>query len=350
MKDEFKIWEIDLKSKQSVLLKQHEKLEQEKLLEDLLVQNPTLLMEGLRLVGRQILTDSGVLDLLGVDANGNLVVFELKRERLARDAVAQIIDYWSYLDTLSESDLKELIEHQSGNLSIEKIDLKPIKMALVGLGVDPVAHRMVQSLSERGVEISLLTFHGYEHGDKLLLGRQAEINLISHNESSLPWKEVQKGLRQNHNLKAVELKVEDLWQDAIKSLDFAKSKRFTKSGITWENNKISISNENHLSLQSVNFEGYGEIRVTFFPNAVHLYTEKFQDRDAMEAKIPFKKRPPSNATPTDLVFDEWYCVLNEEKWSKFKDELIKIAKAVDSEWKKLEQKQASEIEESNAAS
>ena len=81
-----------------------------------------MLMPGLTLVGRQMPTDGGVLDLLGVDRDGRLVVFELKKEMLTRDAVAQIIDYCSWLESLTEVELaKHIVEH-SGRDGIDKID------------------------------------------------------------------------------------------------------------------------------------------------------------------------------------------------------------------------------------
>jgi len=75
--------------------------ETEEMLEEALVKSPTLLSDGLKLVGRQIETPGGPLDLLGVDEDGRLVVFELKRGILTREAVAQIVDYASYLAELS---------------------------------------------------------------------------------------------------------------------------------------------------------------------------------------------------------------------------------------------------------
>ena len=51
----------------------------ELLLEDISVERPEMLLRGLTLVGRQTTTDVGYPDLLGVDGNGRLVVFELKR-------------------------------------------------------------------------------------------------------------------------------------------------------------------------------------------------------------------------------------------------------------------------------
>lgn len=64
----------------------------EQMLEELLVASPYLLMDRLRLIGRQVPTQCGPLDLLGLDETGRLVVFELKRGTLTREAVAQAID------------------------------------------------------------------------------------------------------------------------------------------------------------------------------------------------------------------------------------------------------------------
>lgn len=84
-------------------------------------------------------------------------MFELKREKLTRDAVAQILDYCTYLETLSDSDLAILIAEQSGKHGIAIIEifderyvtryanragnaLRPVKMVLVGLGMDMSAY------------------------------------------------------------------------------------------------------------------------------------------------------------------------------------------------------------------
>ena len=96
--EEIKLWTID--GSQINDLKPTGQTDTEKLLEDTLVNRPDLLLEDLTLVGRQTPTEGGPLDLLGVDGDGRLVVFELKRGTLSRDAVAQVIDYASYLDDM----------------------------------------------------------------------------------------------------------------------------------------------------------------------------------------------------------------------------------------------------------
>ena len=103
--DDIHLWSID--GSEVTQLQPSNRTESEQLLEETLVQNPGLLMKGLTLVGRQTPTAGGPLDLLGVDAEGRLVVFELKRGVLSRDAVAQVVDYASYLDGM---DLSKLLQ------------------------------------------------------------------------------------------------------------------------------------------------------------------------------------------------------------------------------------------------
>ena len=175
--DEVKIWAIE-DSSEAVQLESKGEMDTEALLEETLVKNPGLLMPDLKLVGRQTPTEGGPLDLLGVDRNGRLVVFELKPGALYRDAVAQIIDYASALDGMEPGDLAEHISERSGTGGIEKIEdfeewysgrfpdrsvdsLKPPRMCLVGLGADAAAERMVTFLANNSsMDISLLTFHG----------------------------------------------------------------------------------------------------------------------------------------------------------------------------------------------
>ena len=121
MKTDIGIWKIDRESRAGSKLDLADRIETEQMLEDVLVANPNALMGGLTLVGRQVPVGTGYIDLLGIDENGRLVVFELKREKLTRDAVAQILDYCTYLETLSDSKLATLIAEQSGKHGITRI-------------------------------------------------------------------------------------------------------------------------------------------------------------------------------------------------------------------------------------
>ena len=182
--DEIKLWVVD-GSKPAVEVPGTDQAETERMLEDILVANPDLLMPELTLVGRQTPTEGGQLDLLGVDGDGRLVVFELKRGTLSRDAVAQVIDYASSLDAMNDSTLAQHISVHSGAHGVDKVEdfenqydltqLRPVRMVLVGLGADQSTSRMVRFLADRGIDISLLTFHGYKHNGKTLLARQVRV-------------------------------------------------------------------------------------------------------------------------------------------------------------------------------
>ena len=77
--EETKIWSIGDDSTSATQLNATNQMETEGLLEDILTANPDMLEDGLQLVGRQTSTAGGPLDLLGVDTDGRLVVYELKR-------------------------------------------------------------------------------------------------------------------------------------------------------------------------------------------------------------------------------------------------------------------------------
>lgn len=62
--------------------------------------------------------------MIGVDEDGNLIIFELKRGTLARDAIAQVIDYASFLDELDKETLFKHISDRSGYNEVEKIDFE----------------------------------------------------------------------------------------------------------------------------------------------------------------------------------------------------------------------------------
>ena len=188
--DEIKIWTLDGEAASPV--QSAAGMDSEERLEEILVKNPEMLIPGLTLVGRQTATDGGPLDLLGVDSDGRLVLFELKRGNLSRDAVAQIIDYASDLTSMGIDALADRIAAQSGTGGIDQIEefadwhaenfdadnletLLSLRMFLVGLGVDERTERMVNFLADSGVNISLLTFQGFTQDGKTLLARQMRV-------------------------------------------------------------------------------------------------------------------------------------------------------------------------------
>ncbi len=66
---------------------------------DLIFENPELIEEGFKPLFREKQIKHGIVDILGKDKEGNIVVLELKRRRADLHAVSQLK---RYVDTLSE--------------------------------------------------------------------------------------------------------------------------------------------------------------------------------------------------------------------------------------------------------
>jgi hypothetical protein len=192
--EEIKLWRISHEPNEKHKVKPVDSVNRtttEELLEDVLTGAPGLLMPNLVLIGRQNETAGGPLDLLGVDEDGRLVVFELKRGTLTRDAVAQAIDYASYLADLEADELCQHINKYCGKGGTESFedfaqwyqtnyqaavgDIGRPRVVLVGLGADDRAKRMVEFLARCELDISLITFHGFEQGRDTFLARQIEV-------------------------------------------------------------------------------------------------------------------------------------------------------------------------------
>ncbi|MEB3852012.1 MAG: endonuclease NucS [Desulfurococcales archaeon] len=60
---------------------------------DILASNPSLIEEGLRIVGVERPVDPGFVDMYGIDREGRLVVFEIKRVKAGESAARQLLRY-----------------------------------------------------------------------------------------------------------------------------------------------------------------------------------------------------------------------------------------------------------------
>ncbi|MBO7940312.1 DUF91 domain-containing protein [Streptomyces sp. S9] len=102
---EFGLWRVDDKPVR-VATRQ---MPLESRLEELIEADPGILGRPLLLIGRQVSTRYGkVVDLLGLDAEGALHVLELKRDRTPRDVVAQVLDYGSWAQELTNEQIRDI--------------------------------------------------------------------------------------------------------------------------------------------------------------------------------------------------------------------------------------------------
>ena len=359
--EEIEIWAIQDTQVVSV---ERTKMDLESSLEDTLVAHPKMLLPNLTLVGRQMPVTDGYLDLLGVDDEGKLAVFELKRGALSRDAVAQVIDYGSALEAMSETDLAKRIADNSGRRGIDKIEdfaewyrvefgksldsLRPLRMFMVGLGTDETTRRMVDFLADRGVDVSLLTFYGFDYGGRTLLAKQVQVeSALSNSSSSIAKAERLRILEK----RAKELGIDDLWEAAKQMILDAWNKAVQGKrsglyedprvyGITF---KLPVRRESGAisSLAFVSIELAQEpsgIAVRYYPRAIDLCKEMFDRLDQEEGY--FITRAPPNAATTERVEEEVFVLLDSfEEWEARREKLEELTRAVYAAWMEAEESQ-----------
>lgn len=164
----------------------------EKDLEEWIERDPSMLQEGLTIVGRQIVLDSGSrLDLLALDTQGRWVVIELKSGPVSRDALAQVLDYTSSIAMMPQKELYEKAEaylakrgdsfrdllEQCGIQDDDQGEPREVLMYVVGTGSDSALRRMVNYLlAVRKVPISLVSYRVFElaSGQRILVSELAE--------------------------------------------------------------------------------------------------------------------------------------------------------------------------------
>ena len=100
-------------SKAELLVAQETRLRLETYLEGWLERSPwALAQEPILWIGRQTTAsvEEGTIfpDLLGVDAEGNLVIVELKKGKAPREVVAQLLEYAAWADELSDERIHEI--------------------------------------------------------------------------------------------------------------------------------------------------------------------------------------------------------------------------------------------------
>ena len=352
--DELKIWALDDASS-VVELESRRQMESESLLEDTLVANPDLLMPGLKLVGRQTPTAGGPLDLLGVDRYGRLSLFELKRGALTREAVAQVIDYAADLEAMDLTELAGLLTRESGERGIDEIEdleewygqrfgeqeltsLKPLRMFLVGLGTDERAERMVDFLANNsGMDITLITFHGFAYGGKTLFARQVHVDGPADPDSRIRYLSVaERRARLDESVEesgvaALFAAVRDMfranWPDSeMRPRPYGLSIKLQKQSYAridlWKKGEIRAGRPTNRARARV--EGGQPVWIVFQPRAKALCLNEFEQP---VAAIPHDTFPHDR----DPVADADAAVqfrLTADDWETHKETLARLTRAV----------------------
>ena len=357
--EEIKLWAMG-GSGGATPLSSAQQTDTERLLEDTLVNNPDMLMPGLTLIGRQTPTEDGWLDLLGVDDDGRLVVFELKRGTLSREAVAQVIDYASFLDSMPDERLAEYISERSGTHGVARIDnfsewyearsgdqgvsgLKPVRMVLVGLGVDERTTRMVRFLATGGMDFSLLTFHGYNYDGRTLLARQVQVEAAAEPEETAPSRRRIGRLGRRKRRELLEQRIDEhteswpeareLWDAMLEMFreNFPDPVEVAGMGTSeWAKRRLRLrmpgGGPARAALQLGPFESHPElVSLIFFPSAVSMCLSEFTQ---LRRELPYSTWPANSTRKEEGVIEIQFTLKSLSEWEERKDRLAEVTRSV----------------------
>ena len=160
-------------------------LGKEALLEQMIVQEPSILSDRWLLIGRQVRTShGGYIDLLALNQDGQLIVIELKRSLTPREVVAQALDYASWVQNLTSDKIAGIYDEYTKGGSLGEafkqrfgIDLDEEQLngshqvVVVASMLDPSTERIVNYLNGMNVPINVIFFQVFQDGENQYLSR-----------------------------------------------------------------------------------------------------------------------------------------------------------------------------------
>jgi len=161
----------------------------EKELEQMLVANLRMLSPDWMLIGNQISTGTGFIDVLAVARDGTVVVVELKRDKASRDVVSQTLDYVSWISGLQAETIGDIFsakqqgelgtkfsEYFGTDLDDEMLNAQQ-QAVIVASQPDSTTERIVKYLVTMGVPINLNTFEVFIDGSQRYLSPNWVVDL-----------------------------------------------------------------------------------------------------------------------------------------------------------------------------
>lgn len=153
-------------------------------LHEMIKAAPELLSAEWMLIGSEVHTYGGRLDLLAIAPDGSLVLIELKRDRTPREVVAQALDYATWVQKLQPTEVAEVYRSYSGGgdlaaafqarfgraLGDDELNVSH-SIVIVASELDPASERIVQYFADRNVPINVLFFRIFESNAGQLLSR-----------------------------------------------------------------------------------------------------------------------------------------------------------------------------------
>ncbi|WP_292975549.1 endonuclease NucS domain-containing protein [Mycobacterium sp.] len=154
-------------------------------LETLIETDSSLLGQDLLIIGRQVATSyQKFIDLLAVDAEGTVHILELKKDKTPREVVAQLLDYGSWVQGLSNDDIRHIYEEKNPGSAFDAAfadrfgaappdEINNVHtLTVVASSLDASTERIVSYLHDiHGLPINVVFFRYYEDGHQKYLAR-----------------------------------------------------------------------------------------------------------------------------------------------------------------------------------
>lgn len=198
----------------------------EKEIEDFIEQNPEILEKELFVIGRQEETSEGkIVDLMGLDKNGNGVIIELKKESTPRKVISQILDYAVWVEELKYEDLNRIYRSyqkatypnllkrfQEFDEDFEPESLNQNqKLYVIGEEIDPQTEKLARYLRRNGIEIFCIELNFHElDGHRVVDKRDVVV------EDNTPKRKLDAPKTEKDHIAKTELELQNLY-DLLKS-------------------------------------------------------------------------------------------------------------------------------------
>ena len=245
------------------------------------------------------------------------------------------------------NELARLVANQSGDSGIPKMDdfvdwydrqyegqsiesLIPPRMVLVGLGVDDATERMVSFLVATGVEISLVTFQGFEYNARTLLARHVEVDSTKAKPPSSSPHSLFEKRAQTPNTQELLQVVTDMFMRQHSGFwhTHSSSRRNFLLDYKWHVMPEESKWKPRATLFIELDESTDGIKVGYHPIAVHLASMSAFDELKNQGFI-FETKYASNAPHIGSISDEFkFSLPSVEAWTEHEDQLTALTRKV----------------------
>ena len=204
--------------------------------------------------------------------------------------------------------------------------MKPLRLFLVGLGADERTERMVTFLANNsGMDISLLTFHGFTHDGKTLLAKQVHVEGVPDSEPQPARRYVSVAEKRARLNRRIEESGMSMVFGAVRDMF---SENWPRSSVSPGSYGLSVQLQRRSHARIGVWKG--GVGIVFFPRSKALCLDEFRDpvEQIRYDTWPKDRNPPEDAN-AEIQFK-----LTAEEWKTHEERLNALTKAVYVAWQR----------------